>query len=148
VWERQAAPGVFFLEKPIRFTFQLLRASTIRSEPGMAALAAIAIGMFVGTWVIGPAVTRDTADTLVPAAAQDRASFEDMVSRPDPLPYRSATPAFDTSGPPNYGAVARAKAQAELGGRVVDFEDRALEPRRESRSPLRDYRAFDRHRIY
>ena len=147
VWERQAVSGVFVLEKPMRFPLHLLRASTFRSEPGMAALAAIAIGMFVGTWIIGPAVTRETSDIPAPAA-QERATFEDMVSRPDPSPYRSPTPAFDIAGPPQYGAAAKAKAQAGLSGRVADFEDRAPETRREYRAPSRDYRAFDRHRIY
>jgi len=132
----------------MRFPFHLFRASTIHSEPGLAALAAIAIGMFVGTWVIGPAVTRDTADIPAPAT-QERATFEDMVGRPDPSPYRSATPAFDTSGPPHYGAVAKARAQAGLSGRMADSDDVAPpESRQESRASSRNYRAFDRHQIY
>ena len=39
-----------------------------------------------------------------------------MVARPDPMPYRAPTPSFDLSGPPNYAAAAKEKAQAELGG--------------------------------
>jgi hypothetical protein len=132
----------------MRFPFHLFRMSTIHSEPGMAALAAIAIGMFVGTWVIGPAVTRDNTDTNPAPATQERPTFEDMVARPDPSPYRSATPAFDTSGPPDYAAAAKARAQAMFGGRVADFEDRAPESRREYRASSPNYRTFDRHRIY
>ena len=134
----------------MRFPLHLMRASTFRSEPGLAALAAIAVGMFVGTWVIGPAVTRDNAGTTSPPTTQERPTFEDMVARPDPSPYRAATPAFDTAGPPHYGAVARARAQAELGGRVADYGDSAPAPeyRREYRASSRNYQAFDRHLVY
>jgi hypothetical protein len=131
----------------MRFPFHLLRASTFRSEPGLAAFSAIAVGMFVGTWIIGPAVTRSTSEVPAPAA-QERTTFEDMVARPDPSPYRAATPAFDNSGPPHYGAVAKARAQAELGGRVADFEDNAPDSRRDYRASSPNYRAFDRHRVY
>jgi hypothetical protein len=133
----------------MRFPSHLLRASTFRSEPGLAALAAIAVGMFVGTWIIGPAVTRDTSEAPTPAA-QDRVTFEEMVARPDPSPYRAATPAFDNSGPPHYGAVAKARAQAEVGGRIADIGDGAVasEYRREYRASSRNYQAFDRHRAY
>jgi hypothetical protein len=131
----------------MRFPSHLLSLSTFRSEPGLAALAAIAIGMFVGTWVIGPAVTRSTADSPSPAA-QERVTFEEMVSRPDPSPYRSPTPAFDTSGPPNYAAVAKAKARGETGGSFAD-SGYSAEYRRDYRaSSSGNYRAFDRHRIY
>ena len=72
----------------MRFPLHLLRASTFRSEPGLAALAAIAVGMFVGTWIIGPAVTRSVE---IPCPAQERATFEDWwrarsiaLSRRDP----------------------------------------------------------------
>ena len=41
-----------------------------------------------------------------------------MVARPDPLPFRTPTPVFDVSGPPDYAAAAKEKAQAELGGQV------------------------------
>ena len=46
----------------MRFPSHLLQTATFRSEPLLAAMAAIAVGMFVGTWIIGPAVTRDSAD--------------------------------------------------------------------------------------
>jgi hypothetical protein len=130
----------------MRFPFHLFHISTFRAEPGLSALAAIAIGMFVGTWIIGPAVTR-TSETPAPAA-QERATFEDMVARPDPSPYRAATPAFDTSGPPNYAATAKARAQGDFGGRMTDGEDSALGSRAARAASSRNYRAFDRHQIY
>jgi hypothetical protein len=132
----------------MRFPLHLFRIETIRSEPGLAALAAIAIGMFAGTWIIGPAVTRNTADIPAPVA-QERATFEDMVARPDPSPYRAATPAFDTSGPPHYGAVAKARAQAGLGGSTTDSGNNSGDYRREYRATSSpNYRAFDRHATY
>ena len=70
--------------------------------------------------MIGPAITHGT--DAPPQAAQERTTFEDMVARPDPSPYRAATPAFDISGPPNYAAAAKDKAQAELGGETADDE--------------------------
>ena len=49
----------------MRFPSHLLQTATFRSEPLLAAMAAIAVGMFVGTWIIGPAVTRDSASPLI-----------------------------------------------------------------------------------
>lgn len=129
----------------MRLPFHLLKLSTIRAEPYMAAMAAIAAGMFVGAWVIGPAVTRDSPGTPAPAA-RDRPSFEDMVARPDPSPYRTATPAFDMAAP-NYAAAAKEKAQAETGGRTADAEFTPDTPS-PSRAASHYDRAFDRHRVY
>ena len=132
----------------MRFPNHLLQAATFRSEPLMAAMAAIAVGMFVGTWVIGPAITHDSAETPAPAT-QQRTTFEDMVARPDPPPYRAPTPAFDMSGPPNYAAAAKEKAQAELGGQIADPDAMAAEaPSAPRESWSRNSRAFDRHTIY
>ena len=39
----------------MRFPRHLLKGSTYRSEPLIAAIAAVAVGMFVGTWILGPA---------------------------------------------------------------------------------------------
>ena len=119
-----------------------------RSEPLMVALAAVAIGMFVGTWVIGPAVTHGSSDTP-PPASQERTTFDAMAARPDPMPYRTATPAFDMSGPPNYAAAAKQKAQAELGGQPMDgdgSEAPAAIPEPFSYRPARG-RSFDRHGV-
>ena len=131
----------------MRLPLHLLRISTIKAEPWMAAMAAIAIGMFVGTWVIGPAVTRNAAEATTPPP-QERTTFEDMVARPDPPPYRAATPAFDTSGPPNYGAAAREKAKAEVSGRTADAEERAQESPSSRAWSRGNYRPLDRHRVY
>jgi hypothetical protein len=131
----------------MRFPSHLLQTATFRSEPLLAAMAAIAVGMFVGTWVIGPAVTRDSAEAPAPAA-QQRTTFADLVARPDPMPYRAATPAFDTSGPPSYAAAAKQKAQAEVGGQQTVDDDSIPEAPRASRWSSRNYRSFDRHRVY
>ena len=129
----------------MRFPSHLLRATTFRSEPLMAAMAAIAVGMFVGTWVIGPAITHGDAEAPAPTS-QERTTFQDMAARPDPMPYRAATPSFDLSGPPNYAAAAKQKAQAELGGQVDD--ESVAEAPRSYRSSSRNYQRFDRHRVY
>jgi hypothetical protein len=131
----------------MRFPRHLLKASTYRAEPLLAAMAAIAVGMFVGTWILGPALTHNSPDAPAPAAQQERTTFEDMVARPDPFPYRTPTPTFDTAGQPSYGAAAKEKAQAELGGEVNPEEAAAEAPSYPVR-PSRAYRAFDRHRIY
>ena len=131
----------------MRFPQHLLKASTYRSEPLIAAMAAVAVGMFVGTWILGPALTHNSPEAAPAAAApQERTTFEAMVARPDPMPYRAPTPAFDTAGQPTYAAAAKEKAQAELGGQV-DPEAAVEAPGYPMRSS-RAYRAFDRHRVY
>jgi hypothetical protein len=130
----------------MRFPQHLLKASTYRSEPLIAAMAAVAVGMFVGTWILGPALTHNSPEAPAPAAQQERTTFEAMVARPDPLPYRAPTPAFDTAGQPTYAAAAKEKAQAELGGQI-DPEAAVEAPSYPMRSS-RAYRAFDRHRVY
>jgi hypothetical protein len=131
----------------MRFPSHLLRMTTFRSEPLLAAMAAIAVGMFVGTWVIGPAITRDSAEAVAPAA-QQRTTFAELMARPDPMPYRAPTPAFDTSGPPSYAAAAKQKAQAELGGQQTVDDESIPEAPRASRWSSRNTRSFDRHRVY
>jgi len=130
----------------MRFPQHLLKASTYRSEPLMAAMAAVAVGMFVGTWILGPALTHNSPEAPAPVAQQERATFEAMVARPDPMPYRAPTPAFDTAGQPSYAAAAKEKAQAELGGQIDP--EAAIEPPSYSMRSSRAYRAFDRHRVY
>lgn len=130
----------------MRFPQHLLKASTYRSEPLMAAMAAIAVGMFVGNWIIGPAITHNSPEATAPVAQQERTTFEDMVARPDPPPYRSPTPTFSMAGQPSSAAAAKEKAQAELGA-PVDPEAMAEEPSYPVRSS-RSSRAFDRHRVY
>jgi hypothetical protein len=129
----------------MRFPRHLLQVSTFRAEPLMAAMAAVAIGMFVGAWLLGPAVTHDTITSAQPA--QERTSFDAMVTRPDPPPYRTATPAFDVANAPNYAEAAKAKAQAALGGEVAD-DDTPRETPRSSGWSSRYYPKFDRHKVY
>jgi hypothetical protein len=129
----------------MRFPQHLLKPSTYRSEPLMAAMAAVAIGMFVGNWIIGPAITHNSPEAQAPVAQQERTTFEDMVARPDPMPYRAPTPTFDMAGQPSYAAAAKEKAQAEMGG-AVDSEAAADAPGNAVMS--RSSRAFDRHRVY
>jgi hypothetical protein len=130
----------------MRFPQHLLKASTYRSEPLMAAMAAVAVGMFIGTWILGPALTHDSPEAPAQAAQPEHITFEDMVARPDPMPYRAPTPNFDTAGQPSYAAAAKEKAQAELGGPVDPDAagEAASYPVRSSRA----YRSFDRHRVY
>src|SRR5438876_7492974 len=134
-----------FSETRMRFPQHLLNASTYRSEPLMAAMAAVAVGMFVGTWILGPALTRNSPEAPAPVARQERTTFEDMVARPDPMPYRAPTPTFDTAGQPSYAAAAKEKAQAELGGEI-NPEAAADAPSYSVRSS-RAARTFDRHRV-
>jgi hypothetical protein len=130
----------------MRFPQHLLKASTYRSEPLMAAMAAVAVGMFVGNWIIGPAITHNSPEAQAPVAQQERPTFEDMVARPDPMPYRAPTPTFDMAGQPSYAAAAKEKAQAEMGG-PVDPEAAADAPSYPVTSS-RAARTFDRHRVY
>ena len=130
----------------MRFPQHLLKASTYRSEPLIAAMAAVAVGMFVGTWILGPALTHNSPEAAPAATAPERTTFEAMVARPDPMPYRAPTPVFDTAGQPTYAAAAKEKALAELGGQV-DPEVVAETPSYPMRSS-RAYRTFERHRVY
>jgi hypothetical protein len=131
----------------MRFPHHLLRTSTFRAEPLMAAMAAVAVGMFVGTWIIGPAITHNSPDAPAPVV-KERTTFQDMVSRPDPFPYRAATPAFDTAGQPSYAAAAKEKAQAEVGDGPGEPEAMAEERSSYPMTTSRAARTFDRHRVY
>ena len=127
----------------MRFPKHLLQMSTLRAEPTMAALAVVAVSMFVGAWVIGPAITRNSTD-VSPSVSQERPSVEAMNARPDPLPYRAPTPAFDMSGPPNYGAIAKERAQSQAGDALFEDDDVPPAP---SFTPSRSHRSYDRHRV-
>jgi hypothetical protein len=120
------------------------------SEPLLSALAVVAVGMFIGAWVIGPLASHKVAAT---ATKEERMTYQAMLAKPDPFPYRTATPAFDTSARPGYGAAAREKARAELGGRrtvagdpVADFQLQTSD-NLAYRAPSRS-RAMDRHSIH
>jgi hypothetical protein len=84
-------------------------------------LAVVAVAMFIGAWVIGPALTHGSR---APAPTKDRPmSYQAMLERPDPSPYRAPTPAFDMSARPGYGVAAREKAREALGERRATSED-------------------------
>src|SRR5438874_8718375 len=87
-----------FSEIRMRVPQHLLKASAYRSEPLIAAMAAVAVGMFVGTWILGPALTHNSPEAPASVAPQERTTFEAMVARPDPFPYRTPTPTFDMAG--------------------------------------------------
>lgn len=127
----------------MRFPSHLLRMSTLQAEPYMAALAVVAVSMFVGAWVIGPAITKSSTD-VTPSVSQERPSVDAMNARPDPLPYRAPTPAFDMSGPPNYGAIAKERAQTQAGDQRFEGDDMPPVP---TFTPSRSYRSYDRHRV-
>jgi hypothetical protein len=91
-----------------------------RAEPLMVAIAAVSIGMFAGTWIIGPSVSSDS--TSKERGTEAPMTYEQMIARPDPFPYRTATPAFEQQAPTGYAAIAKERAQSEYGGRVADSD--------------------------
>jgi hypothetical protein len=112
-------------------------------------MAAVAVGMFIGCWVIGPALTSKTDATSQASAKTESLTFEAMLARPDPFPYRTATPAFDNAGQPHYAEAAREKARAEIGSRGADDPWGELQERAEGRNHGRwHYRVPDRHAVY
>jgi len=89
-------------------------------------VALMAVGMFIGDWVIGPAISTQIFDhSPLPSATRGRAAIDAMSARPDPSPYRTPTPAFDVPDAPHYGALARQKARAEIGGRRAERGSRS-----------------------
>ena len=129
----------------MRLPRHLFQLSTFRSEPLIAACAAIAVGMFVGTWVIGPAISHNNSDVPTLPPAQQR-TYDAMMALPDPPPYRAPTPAFDMRNQPDYAALAKQKAQAEAGGSYTEggAQDQEFAPETYTRSRSR-YRVPDRH---
>ena len=84
----------------------------------LSAMAAVAVGMFVGTWVIGPAFSSDPIDhEPLRSAKAERQMLLAATGRPDPSPYRTPTPAFNMPDTPRYGMLAREQALAALGVR-------------------------------
>jgi hypothetical protein len=72
--------------------------------------------MFVGNWVIGPAVSGDPIEhAKLRSAKFERASLAAAVARPDPSPYGTPTPDFGMPAAPQYGALARREALALAG---------------------------------
>jgi hypothetical protein len=114
----------------------------------MLGLAAIGIGILAGIWIGGPALTGDgTKLASDPVSRWVPMSYNEMISRPDPSPYRAATPAFDTTGQIDYAASAKARAQAETSGQSArDDWDRPISERQSGRAPSRS--TTDRHAIH
>lgn len=91
-----------------------------RAEPLMVAIAAVAAGMFVGTWIIGPMVSAGSMPKE--HGTETPLSYEQMLARPDPFPYRTPTPVVQQAQT-NYAAAARQRAQAEYGGHYAEGFD-------------------------
>jgi hypothetical protein len=133
-----------------------------RLEASAIAVALVAVGMFVGNWVIGPAISTEAFDhSPLPSAKHQRVLLDQMAARPDPNPYRTPTPTFDLGDAPQYGAAARAQARAAIGGNRVSRNDREFPETgqdafaafdnapAEPAPPVRSYyRKVDRHTIF
>ena len=122
-----------------------------RPEPWLNAMAAVAVGMFIGCWVIGPTLTRDSGAVARRSAKAEPMSYEAMLAQPDPFPYRTATPQFEDTGPTHYAEAAREKARAAFGRRTATEPWSALqddEPSEQRRPARQLYRVPDRHAIY
>ncbi len=127
---------------------EILQKHKLPREPMIAALALVAAGMFAGTWIIGPAVSTDSARAEL-SEKTAALTFDEMKARPDPFPYRTATPQFDTGGTPNYAAVAKQNARAGGSDHATDgsaspwgsFGERDGGDRR----PAYNYRVRDQH---
>ena len=114
----------------------------------MLGLAAIGIGILAGVWIGGPALTGDgTRLASDPVTRWIPMSYNEMIQRPDPSPYRSATPTFDTSGQIDYAASAKARAQAETRGQSArDDGDRPISEQQSGRAASRS--TMDRHAVH
>jgi len=103
------------------FPLRALVSPSSGAEAFAIVVALIAVGMFVGDWVIGPAISTPIFDhSPLPSATRERAAIDAMSARPDPSPYRTPTPTFDIPDDPHYGALARQRARAEIGGRRAE----------------------------
>jgi hypothetical protein len=47
-------------------------------------------------------------------------SYEQMIARPDPFPYRTPTPVVEQPSQTNYAAAAKQRAQSEHGGHYAE----------------------------
>ena len=115
------------------------------AEIAMLGLAAIGIGILAGIWIGGPALTGDgNRHASDPVSRWVPLTYGEMISRPDPSPYRSATPTFDAGGQIDYAASAKARAQAETSGQGArDDWDRPMSERQTGRAT----RTPDRHAV-
>jgi hypothetical protein len=123
-----------------------LRHPTLKEGLWLNAMAAVAVGMFVGAWILGPAIsTGPSESTKLRSAQEEKAALANTAARPDPSPYRSATPAFDVPDAPAFGKLAKERAQAALE-RGVPLDDEVDRQRRDwSFRGSGNYRQVDRH---
>jgi hypothetical protein len=106
-------PALFSPKPPLRFDRPPLAEAKF-----LNAMAVVAVGMFVGTWVIGPTISHDvTNHEALHSAAQERAMINAGMARSDPSPYRTPTPALEAPAVTHYGKLAKEKALAALGRR-------------------------------
>jgi hypothetical protein len=127
---------------------------------GLNAVAAVAVGVFVGYWVVAPALSTGIGrDEPLWSTMRERAMFDAISQRADPSPYRTATPDFDLPQPPQYGRLARQQAQtaSQRPGReardafasMPEQSSTALGEAAVSSVPRQTYYPkFDRHKVY
>ena len=121
-----------------------LKKSRPYAEATMIGLAAVGIGILVGIWVVGPALTgTGTVASDWTATRSIPMSYNDMIARPDPLPYRTATLAFDNGSRVDYAIAAKARAKSEYG-RVAVSDETPWNEQTTGRASSRSY-APDRH---
>ena len=97
-------------------------------------MAAVAVGMFVGAWLIGPAITARQQRRAARRRRRSGPASRTWFHGPTRRPIAPPTPAFDLNGSPHYAAAAKEKAQAELGGQPGDDECGGRAPRATPRS--------------
>jgi hypothetical protein len=110
-----------------------LRPRPIAFRAAAVAVAALALGVILGNWVIGPAVSDDgPVHPPLNSARLEKAMIEAMSARPDPSPYRTPTPKFDFKDAPHYAEIARENARAALGHRMARGADAPEQDMREA----------------
>jgi hypothetical protein len=144
-WQGQTviAPDAFSKTSIMANPVTALDKGKPRAEPLMVAIAAVAVGMFVGTWIIGPLVS--SGPMSKERGTEPPLSYEQMLARPDPFPYRTPTPVIEQA-PTNYAAAARQRAQSEYGGQLAEDSD-APDPWQSRRSRWRAS-VPDRHAVH
>ncbi len=81
------------------------------AELVMVGLAAIGIGILAGIWIAGPALTGSGNGLAAdPVARWMPPTYGEMISRPDPPPYRTGTPNFEPCRQIQYARSAKARA--------------------------------------
>ena len=113
------------------------------AEAIMVGLAAVGIGILLSIWVAGPALTGAATVASDWTSRSIPMSYNDMIARPDPPPYRTATLAFDTGGRIDYAVAAKARAQYEYV-RVAVSDESPWSQQTTGRASSRSY-VPDRH---